>query len=383
MANLILQNQDNDFAGLVLSGEVKPLGTNPEGSNISTYELTKSTSESGDTVNFKVKLTVQPSSDVTFFSTSGDITEVGVIENQITFTPENWNVDQEITIYGIDDILYDGDIKTNLFLSVDAFTSDINYKKIEDIIIQLTNLENDIDLDGDGLHPYFDNCPEIFNPNQEDLDLDGIGDFCDQDIDGDGVTNQQEEIDQTDPYENCDFIFNSITLNITSPMDCDNDGVTDEIDLDDDNDGILDILETDADFDQNGKVNRLDLDSDGDGCYDVSESGFLDPDKDGLLGKSPVIVDEFGKVISAEGYLSPNDLNNSSEYDFLELPQAIEITKQPLQQMVVFVGKDLNINIEVNTEDNITIQWQILDPEVNSLWVDLEESDLYLSLIHI
>ena len=377
VANLILQNQDNDFAGLVLSGDVKPVRINPEGSNISNYELTKSTSESGDTVNFKVKLTVQPTSDVTFFSTSGDITEVGVIENQITFTPENWNVDQEITIYGIDDILYDGDIKTNLFLSVDTFTSDINYKKIEDIIIQLTNLENDIDLDGDGLHHYFDNCPEIFNPNQEDLDLDGIGDFCDQDIDGDGVTNQQEEIDQTDPYENCDFIFNSITLNITSPMDCDNDGVTDEIDLDDDNDGILDILETDADFDQNGKVNRLDLDSDGDGCYDVSEAGFLDPDKDGLLGSSPVIVDEFGKVISAEGYLSPNDLNNSSEYDFLELPQAIEITKQPLQLMVVFVGKDLNINIEFNSEDNIIIQWQILDPEVNSSWVDLEESDLF------
>ena len=105
-------------------------------------------------------------------------------------------------------------------------------------------MENDIDLDGDGLHHYFDNCPEIFNPNQEDLDLDGVGDFCDQDIDGDGVTNQQEEIDQTDPYENCDFIFNSISLNITSPMDCDNDGVKDEIDLDDDNDGILDILET-------------------------------------------------------------------------------------------------------------------------------------------
>ena len=143
------------------------------------------------------------------------------------------------------------------------------------------------------------------------------------------------------------------------------------------NDGILDTVETSADFDQNGRINSLDLDSDGDGCYDVSEAGLLDPDKDGLLGSSPVIVDEFGKVISAVGYLSPNDLNNSSEYDFLELPQAIEITKQPLQQMVVFVGKDLNINIEVNTEDNIMIQWQILDPEINSSWVDLEESDLY------
>ena len=80
--------------------------------------------------------------------------------------------------------------------------------------------------------------------------------------------------------------------------------LTDEIDLDDDNDGILDTVETSADFDQNGKVNSLDLDSDGDGCNDVIEAGFLDPDKDGLLGTSPVIVDEFGKVISAVGYLS-------------------------------------------------------------------------------
>ena len=51
------------------------------------------------------------------FSTSGDNTEVGVIENQITFTPK---LECNQYIYGIDDILYDGDIKTNLFLSVDT-----------------------------------------------------------------------------------------------------------------------------------------------------------------------------------------------------------------------------------------------------------------------
>ena len=377
IANLVIQNQDNDFAGLVLSGDVKPVGTIPEGSNISSYELTKPTSESGATVTFKVKLTVQPSSHVTFYTTLADISEVGVIENKLTFTPENWSQDQEITLYGIDDILYDGDITSQIFLAVDTFTSDINYKKIENLIIQVTNLDNDIDLDGDGLHHYFDNCPNIFNPNQEDLDLDGIGDFCDQDIDGDGVTNQQEEIDQTDSYENCDYIYTSITLNITAPMDCDNDGVTDKIDLDDDNDGILDTLETNADFDQNGKINSLDLDSDGDGCYDVIEAGLIDPDKDGLLGTSPVMVDEFGKVISALGYLSPADLNQSGEYDFIELPQTIQITKQPLPLMVVFVGKDMTINIELNTESNVNIQWQILQPDINSSWVDLEETDFF------
>ena len=378
VANLILQNQDNDFAGLVLSGDIEPIGPIQEVSDISSYKLTRATSESGTTVTFKVRLTVQPTSEVTFFITSGDISEIGVLDNQISFTPENWNIDQEITIYGVDDILYDGDITTDLFLSVDAFTSDIDYKKTENIIIKATNLENDIDADGDGLHHYYDNCPDVFNPNQEDLDLDGVGDFCDQDIDGDGVTNQQEEIDQTDPYENCDFLHSSISLNITSPMDCDNDGVTDEIDLDDDNDGILDILETDADFDQNGKVNRLDLDSDGDGCNDVIEAGLLDPDSDGLLGTSPVLVDEFGRVISAEGYFSPFDLNQSGEFDFLEVPQTIKITMQPPPLMVVFVGKDMSINIDIDSEDDeLTIQWQILQPEINSSWVDLQDSEMF------
>jgi len=35
------------------------------------------------------------------------------------------------------------------------------------------------DSDGDGILDGFDNCPEEFNPGQEDTDLDLIGDLCD------------------------------------------------------------------------------------------------------------------------------------------------------------------------------------------------------------
>lgn len=48
------------------------------------------------------------------------------------------------------------------------------------------------DTDGDKEYDPYDNCALQFNRNQEDIDLDGVGDACDEDSDGDGCDDMQE-----------------------------------------------------------------------------------------------------------------------------------------------------------------------------------------------
>tara|TARA_B100000953_G_scaffold299525_2_gene299694 strand:- start:180 stop:2510 length:2331 start_codon:yes stop_codon:yes gene_type:complete len=105
--------------------------------------------------------------------------------------------------------------------------------------------------------------------------------------------------------------------------DFDNDGIPDDIDLDDDNDGIPDIIEDKGipgrDTDHDGYPDKRDLDSDNDGCFDVIEAGFNDPDHNGTLGSLPDTVDENGLIINeSSGYEEPLDADNNGIADFQE-----------------------------------------------------------------
>lgn len=80
------------------------------------------------------------------------------------------------------------------------------------------------DFDADGIIDQFDNCPDIPNPTQRDVDTDLHGDECDSDDDNDMVSDKIDLFDE-DPTEAFDFDF---------------DGIGSKHDDDDDNDGILD-----------------------------------------------------------------------------------------------------------------------------------------------
>lgn len=126
-----------------------------------------------------------------------------------------------------------------------------------------------IELDGDGVvvgDPdrdgvrSVDNCEEVFNPLQINLDGDQLGDACDPDDDDDFLF---------DPVDNCPFVRNA------DQHDLDGDGFGDPCDPDRDGDGLLDVDDLCPIVPDPARLDR-----DGDGLGDACDR---DIDGDGLV----------------------------------------------------------------------------------------------------
>ncbi|AOW10957.1 T9SS type B sorting domain-containing protein [Flavobacterium gilvum] len=241
----------------------------------------------------------------------------------------------------------------------------------------------------------------------KDSDGDGVPDQLDLDSDNDGIPDLIENQVKPKTLSNTDTNLNGLDDIFEPqipPLDTDNDGVPNYLDLDSDNDGIFDIVEsgsnapdvnkngiidtptfgtnglsdslettTDSgilkytvlDSDTDGIKNFTETDSDNDGCNDVIEAGFSDPNFDGILGNSPVTVNTNGVVTSGtNGYTLPN-----SNY-ILSIP--IIITKQPENQTVC-ESQNVTFTIESNAD---SFQWQV-STDSGNIWNSLVNNTIY------
>jgi hypothetical protein len=161
------------------------------------------------------------------------------------------------------------------------------------------------DVDLDGAMFCWDNCPEVYNPDQVDDDSDFVGDACDNCL---GIYNptqsNSDEDSLADSCDNCIYTVNP------EQEDYDFDGVGDSCD------NCLQVPnQSQMDFDDDGIGDECD------DCFDTDGDGFGDPgfptntclDDNCHLIYNPDQADEDGDGLgdACDGFSVCGDVNNS------------------------------------------------------------------------
>jgi hypothetical protein len=103
-----------------------------------------SVTESGGTDSFTVVLETRPDSDVVIDVLSHDLSEVTVAPGRLTFKPSNWNVAQTVTLTGKDDVIADGNITTQVTVTVVDALSDPVFGAAPDQIVLVTTVDDEV-----------------------------------------------------------------------------------------------------------------------------------------------------------------------------------------------------------------------------------------------
>ncbi len=105
--------------------------------------ISGNTTEAGGTATFTVRLTSQPTADVTIGLSSSDTTEGTVSPASLTFTSANWNTNQTVTVTGVDDSVVDGTVAYSIVTAA-ATSADPNYNGLNPADVSVTNIDNDV-----------------------------------------------------------------------------------------------------------------------------------------------------------------------------------------------------------------------------------------------
>ncbi len=104
---------------------------------------TLSTAEEGTSDTFTVVLNKQPAADVNISLSSSDTGEGTVSPSSLSFTPDNWDTPQTVTVTGVDDNSVDGFIDYTIILHP-AGSSDAQYDGLNAPDVSVVNRDNDI-----------------------------------------------------------------------------------------------------------------------------------------------------------------------------------------------------------------------------------------------
>jgi hypothetical protein len=164
-----------------------------------------------------------------------------------------------------------------------------------------------LDYDGDGVVNGVDNCLTTYNPDQADLDGNGVGDACEvvpppPDSDNDGIP---------DALDNCPTFANA------DQEDADNDGLGDACDLcpedalnDFDGDGVCgDVDNCPSD------VNPLQEDSDGDELGDACDPVAMGTEPQQPTGDVVISASTGAVFVDVTVTLKPQDLDGDGDLD--------------------------------------------------------------------
>ena len=108
-----------------------PISPAESGTVTTSFQLLSSLSESGSSTILSIKLNSQPNADVIISFTIPDPTELALNKAYLTFSPKNWDQPQTITLLGVDDYLFDGDIFSYSWLPTKNMWADVMTKEIK------------------------------------------------------------------------------------------------------------------------------------------------------------------------------------------------------------------------------------------------------------